>query len=294
MIKKLKDFRSKSLYSHNSNLFSFLFLFTIDLIHFINISIKTLFISKHFKKTKFLKNKFKNHNAFVLANGPSLKKIDLSKIKKRQEDFGDKVLCLNSFLGKLSSKLIPDFYVLSDPVYFGLDIELHGEITLKEIKKDLELIEKHKIPLFIPFKFKDNLNINTDVYYFNDVELRRFNKNVTDLTKPRCYKSMTSFKSLAIACYLGFKKIYISGFDNNYFKSVEVDEKNELSYLENHAFKQGDSDKFTFNKINLGIFLLSQSYTFSDFYKFPKNIINLDKDSLTDALKKKSFHETFK
>tara|TARA_B110000259_G_scaffold79434_1_gene93036 strand:+ start:6242 stop:7159 length:918 start_codon:yes stop_codon:yes gene_type:complete len=298
MISKLKKFHEENLYSNSSGPLSYVLLLTLDLFFFIKYSIKTLIISKHFKDTKALKDSFKNKNAFVLANGPSLKKIDLEKIKQRQKEFKSKVICVNSFIGKLNSKLIPDFYVLSDPVYFGLDQELHTEETLKEIKIDLELIEKNNITLFIPLKFKNKLNIKTNVYYFNDIELRRFNKNIIDITRPRGYLSMTAYKALSVACYLGFKKIYIAGFDNDYFKTIEVDKENRIYYKEEHYIEQGSSGKHLFSSSeglkqnqntqseNLGKLLLSLSYLFSDLDKFPKNIINLNEESLIDSFKK--------
>ena len=142
--------------------------------------------------------------------------------------------------------MIPDFYVLSDPVYFGLDQELHTEETLKEIKIDLELIEKNNVTLFIPLKFKNKLNIKTNVYYFNDIELRRFNKNIIDITRPRNYLTMTAYKALSVACYLGFKKIYIAGFDNDYFKAIKVDKENRIYYKEEHYIEQWSSGKRLF------------------------------------------------
>jgi hypothetical protein len=288
MISKLKKFHEDNLYSNSSSPLSYVLLLTLGLFFFTKYSIKTLIISKHFKDTKALKDSFKNKNAFVLANGPSLKKIDLEKIKQRQKEFKSKVICVNSFIGKLNSKLIPDFYVLSDPLYFGLDQELSTEETLKEIKRDLELIEKNNVTLFIPLKFKNKLNIKTNVYYFNDIELRRFNKNIIDITRPRGYLSVTAYKALSVACYLGFKKIYIAGFDNDYFKTFEVDKKNKLFFKDNHAYNQKTA-KFKINESeakNMGELLILHSKLFSDLYRFPKNIINLDHESLVDAFEK--------
>lgn len=89
--------------------------------------------------------------------------------------------------------------------------------------------------------------------------------------------------------FLGFKNIYIAGYDNNYFKTIEVDKNNKIHYLENHAFKQGGTDKYSYEKdksLNLAKLLLIWSYSFLDLCSFPKNIINLDENSLIDAFKK--------
>ena len=86
---------------------------------------------------------------------------------------------------------------------------------------------------------------------------------------------------------MGFKNIFIIGYDNDYFKTIKVDKWNQISILERHAFKQGDSDRHQINKeLSLGQLLLIFSYSFSDLDRFPKNIYNLDQKSLIDSFKK--------
>ena len=293
MLNGLKEYYKNHSYYNRLSPLSYVFVFFIDLIILIKTSFKTFRNFKNFRDTKSLKNTFKDQNAFVFANGPSLNKVDLNKVKQLQQNSGNKVICVNSFISKLSHKLIPDYYVISDPVYFGFDQELHSKTVYKDVKEDLDLIEKYNVTVFIPLKFKNNFKINTKIYYFNDMEIRRFNRNITDITKPRSYLSMTAYKALAIAYYLGFKKIYISGYDNNYFKTIEVDKNNKIYYNENHAFKQDDNNQYNIDQhyslnMKLGKFLLDLSYLFLDLYKFPKNIINLDEESLVDSFVKEN------
>ncbi|MGJ0353774.1 6-hydroxymethylpterin diphosphokinase MptE-like protein [Aliarcobacter cryaerophilus] len=256
-------------------------------------------LNKELLNTKKLHNTMFKTNAFVFANGPSLSKIDLEKIKNLQKNEDYKVFCVNSFIRSFDQVIIPDYYILSDPVYFGEDIDLLKPGRYEELQEDLEKIEKYKITLFIPVQFKafvDKKKIDTKIYYFNDYEFF-WSNNVVDILKPRSYLSMTAYKAIAIASYLGFNKIYICGFDNNWFKTIEVDENNSLFYYNNHASLQACSGKHFVKPNearNIGNLLYQHSFLFNNLYNFPKNIINLDKESLTDAFVKKHNLDVYK
>lgn len=292
MKEKLKKLYKTRFEMHSiSNPLLYFIIFSIDYTLYIKYLLSNLKKFKYLKATKYIKNTMKEQNAFVFANGPSLNKINLEKVKNYQKQFGYKLICVNSFIGKFSSKIIPDYYVLSDPVYFGYSEELISKERQEELKIDLKIIEEHNITVFVPLQFLDRFNLKTQVYYFNDFELKWFNNNIVDITKPRSYLSMTAYKALAISTFLGFKNIYISGFDNNWFKSIEADKDNIIYYLNEHAVDQACSGKHIVPKReaeNIGSLLNSHSYLFLDLYKFPKNIINLDSESLVDAFSKEN------
>lgn len=284
LIKKL-DRKKKRLYDF-PDVFSYTLIFFLDyLLYFRYLLINYRHLTE-LKRVKIFHNSEKGKNAFVFANGPSLLKLDFDKIKYYQKELGFRVIGVNSFI--LNGKIIPDYYVLSDPAFFGNYYNITEE-KIKEINMVLKLLEKYKVTLFVPLEFKNKIRICTEIYYFNDYELRWFNKNVIDITKPRSYLSMTAYKALAIACYMGFEKIYIAGFDNNWFKTLTVDEENRIYYFNEHGIRQSDSGKHYVRDdegSNLGEVLFSHSYLFTDLHKFPKNIINLDKSSLVDAFSK--------
>jgi len=260
---------------------------------------------KELKKTSLLRNTMKHTSAFVFANGPSLKKLDFFKVKKYQEE-GFKIFCVNSFIGDGTGLIfIPDYYVLSDPAFFGFYDELYENLgkeadkRIKEIKNNINALKNNKdIKLFVPIQFYGRLDLNNEIFYFNDIEYRWFNKNVTNIIYPRSYLSMTAYKALAIACFMGFKKIYICGFDNDYFKSITVDLENNLYYANMHFKEQGDDKvkKVLYNEAsNVAELLLGFSSLFEDLYKFPKDrIINLDNESLVDAFSKKHDLDVYK
>jgi hypothetical protein len=290
------------------NLFDYMVYFLLD--HFLLIKRLYLILSsknkiKELKKTSLLRNTYKHTSAFVFANGPSLKKLDFFKVKKYQEE-GFKIFCVNSFIGDGTGLIfIPDYYVLSDPAFFGFYDELYENLgkeadkRIKEIKNNINALKNYKdIKLFVPIQFYGRLELNNEIFYFNDIEYRWFNKNVTNIIYPRSYISMTAYKALAIACFMGFKKIYICGFDNDYFKSITVDIENNLYYANMHFKEQGDDKvrKVLHNEAsNIAELLRGFASLFEDLYKFPKDrIINLDNESLVDAFSKKHNLDVYK
>lgn len=312
-VNKLKNNIKRKYKPYHKRKFSFslfdnMIYFLLD--HFLLIKYLYLIMSdvnkiKELKKTSFLRNTMKHTNAFVFANGPSLKKLDFFKVKKYQEE-GFKIFCVNSFIGDGTGlTFVPDYYVLSDPAFFGFFNELYENLgkeadkRIKEIKNNINALKNNKdIKLFVPIQYHRKLDMDNEIFYFNDIEYRWFNKNVSNIIYPRAYLSMTAYKALAIACFMGFKKIYISGFDNDYFKNITVDIENNLYYTNMHFKEQGDSKirKVTHSEAsNIAELLLGFSLLFEDLYGFPKDrIINLDKESLVDAFSKKHDLDVYK
>lgn len=251
-------------------------------------------IISEFKRTRKFKNAYKRKNAFVFANGPSLRKIDFRKVEKYRRQEGFKLFGVNSFV-LLENKVIPDFYVLSDPAFFG-DFRYVNEKRKEEIVKTVKILSEQKIPLFVPINFakiikKSNIFRQNDIFFFNDFEFLWFNKNVSNILLPRAYQSMTAYKAISIALYMGFEKIYICGFDNNWFKFIEVNKENKIMYINEHFKNQADDGVRivpSWEAKNLGELLHGFAMLFYDLYKFPRDkIINLDKESLVDAFSKK-------
>ena len=239
------------------------------------------------RETKKLKNAKKGKECFVFANGPSISLLDIKKIAEYQK-YGFDVICVNSYIVSAIAKTVtPNFYVLSDPLSFGVKDERDiSEDTMNTLKKIVDILRELKIPVFIPAEFT-NLNLFDNYYIFNDSE-NRFNGNI-DPTKPRGYLSMTAYKALAIACYLGYDSIYICGFDNDYFKTFSVDENNDIYFSDRHFYDGGNKTKSTSNVgRGLGNLLWEQHLLFKHLELFTKHpIINLNPNSLVDAFPKK-------
>lgn len=249
---------------------------------------------EYLKKLKSIKNSKKGKCAFVLANGPSLSELSLEKVLKLQES-GYDVFAVNSFISK-QNILIPNYYVLSDPLYFKNLEELRDDLKIR-LGRDLSLLNSKNVMCFVPFEFDVSSALN-NYCYFNDAECLMF-KNYSDPSKPRSFSSMTAYKALMISVYMGYEKIFISGFDNNYFLGLENDEHNKVTINEYHFYKKDIAlikHKITdmgFNKIYE--VLLDGYWLFYFLDKFKKfNIINLDKEGLSDSFSKNHDLDVYK
>lgn len=261
-------------------------------------NIRHIWFKPHaFDKIKTLKNSKKGASAFVFANGPSLKKLNAEKVNKYLLH-GFDLFAINSYITtKFAQIAPPTHYILSDPAHFGKADYLMPQQIL-QIRKDMNRILAMKIPLFCPLGLSNF--VYHDLYAFNDSE-NLFTSNFSDVTKPRGYPTMTAYKALSIACYMGYDKIYICGIDNDYFKSLIVDENNELYYTDNHFFdnnenriNESNSIEGPLYKVNkklesdsIGHLLYVHHFLFKQLEKFNKyEIINLDKNSLVDVFSK--------
>jgi len=105
---------------------------------------------------------------------------------------------------------------------------------------------------------------------------------------------MTLYKALAWGVYLGYSKIGLIGMDNTYPRNLYCDENNNVLNLETHAGK----DDFVVDQSSLYPTMASALQElfliFRDLERFPqRNIVNLDRYSLTDRFKKVEPQEFF-
>ena len=235
---------------------------------------------------KKIKNTKKNKKAFVFANGPSISKLDPFKIKSYQES-GFDVFAGNSYINSsFGNIVIPNFYIFSDNVHFEKKTVSKSN---DKYKKDVIKVIDLRIPIFIPHRSCKGLTW-PNILVFND-SFDIFSNNVVDMTKPKGYVSLTLYKALSAACYMGYETIYISGFDNDYFKKFEVDEDNNFFVPDEHFYSKENKEsvrrKEEFHK-SIGEALIITSMTFTGLEKFKRfPIINLDKTGLVDSFSKK-------
>ena len=126
---------------------------------------------------------------------------------------------------------------------------------------------------------------------FVDSELRMWNKNLNPLL-PRGYLSMTLYKSLALAIWFGYEKIFIIGMDNTYPRTVYCNLDNKFINHEIHAAGADFAVDMSGMYGTVGDGIVDISLLFYDARKFTReNVINLDQYSLTDAFKKIPFED---
>lgn len=244
-------------------------------------------------KIKKLEKSQKGKNAFVFANGSSMSKLDPYKIKKFQE-LGYDVFAGNSYINSHFAEIVnPNYYIFSDHVHFG--IKCSKEVAEK-YSQDVKKILKLGVPIFIPHRYCKGIDWPNTIVFNDSIDI--FSNNVIDMTKRKGYVSMTLFKALSAACYMGYDKIYISGFDNDYFKHLQVDENNDIYYLDIHFYDEKNSKNFQRKEeihSSMGEVLLNTSLIFDGLQKF-KNlpIVNLDKNGLVDSFSKNHILDVYK
>lgn len=154
---------------------------------------------------KKLQNKFEGQRCFILGNGPSLNKCDLTLLNK-ECSFG-----VNGIFYKTEEMgYKPTFYVVED-----------SHVMKDNHKKINEYDIDYK---FFPTNYKSFIRNKKNTYFFNmnegfyiehspNFSIPRFS---TDMAKELfCGQSVTML-NFQIAFYLGFKEVYLIGMDFSY------------------------------------------------------------------------------
>ncbi len=168
--------------------------------------------------------KHKGERCFILGNGPSLNKVDFSKLKN-EITFG-----VNSFfLMTRRNGFFPSYFVVEDNLVF------------KENKHD---IDAYQGPIkLLPDRYISELVNRSDCIAF-EMNTSFYNKNKPDFyAVPQfnlgpdpvfyCGQSVT-YINMQIAFYMGFSEVYLLGMDFSYSKPSSHQQNG------NHISSQGD------------------------------------------------------
>ncbi len=157
------------------------------------------------KKIKKLKNKYKGKRCFIIGNGPSLNKTNLSLLKNEY------TFAVKSFIpnGIKMFQLIPNFYCFSDRDALYATIHLFASNIPEKTLAFLPFNEKKKIK---PYLKKEN-----NIYYINDTPDTLLTKNYFSANpEKQLYRGGQTIiidYCLPLAFYMGFKEIYLIGCD---------------------------------------------------------------------------------
>ena len=254
------------------------------------------FVSQNYgclRRTRRLKGSKTGKNAIVLANGPSVAQLDPDKISRLQQEGDFDVFAVNSYISSpLADVIVPDYYLLSDPAYFHP--EKYPHLT-ERLQRDNALLVQKNITCFVPLEHYNMAPFGRKYGYYDRGNV--FLDKIT-ITGPRSYISMTAYKALAAACYMGYSQIYICGFDNDYFLNLIVDENNDTYYIDRHFYdKSGDAPAKTrdIHAKSVGELLYFHHYLFKDLEKFkPYPIVNLNRQGLVDCFPKHHSLDVYK
>ena len=242
-----------------------------------------------------LANQGKGRTALVLGNGPSLDKLIPEQATSHFQD----IFVVNGFHNlRISEQLAPSFYCLSDPLDES-EIDNQQSEEGNNLRKYLQ--QNLGCTRLLPHTWSSKIDsAQNKTMYFDDRERTLFSRNIKPI-KPRAYSSVTLYKALAIACYMGYEQIFILGFDNTEFYNYvgRLDNKiglEEVTYATLKNQRKYSSGSFALPFVS-GMSGRMQSYAhlFGDLLLFSEYpILNLDPKSLTDVFPKIENHPAIK
>jgi hypothetical protein len=164
-----------------------------------------MFVKHDSDKLKALHNKYKGKRCFIVGNGPSLNKIDLSKLKDEYSFAVNGIFYKTKEMGyKPSFYVVEDRHVMKDNIdeinKYNCDFKFFPSAYKKQVTN-----------------FKNTIFFNMDVGFYVEeskhFEKSRFSKDCSKVIY--CGQSVT-FINLQLAYYLGFSEIYLIGMDFSY------------------------------------------------------------------------------
>ncbi len=168
-----------------------------------------------------LKNRFKGKRCFIIGNGPSLNKCDLSLLQN-EYTFG-----VNGIFYKTDEMgFVPTFYMVED-----------GHVVDDNLEQINDYDCKYK---FFPSLYKSKIQ-NTDNTFFFAADLGFYRGDHPSFCKPRFSKDASNvvyagqsvtYMNMQLAYYLGFTKVYLIGMDFSY-KIRESDEARGATLISN-------------------------------------------------------------
>jgi hypothetical protein len=255
--------------------------------------------AKRFKNLLSYKGAGDDKIAFVLAGGPSINTLDPLKLRAYCDQHGGEIFCVNYFINSDFAKLAGiDNWVISDPLSFDFTQKINQE-ALKNVNAGIckRIFSAEQYTKFLDGKTQK------EFIPFNDIETSNIFSSNINPCYPRSFVSMTAYKALSIAIFMGFDTIYICGFDNTYIQDLRCDQNNKL-YRKLVHFDSKPEDKnngidpdtiIRLRERTVAEELLAYSRLFSDLNRFKKYPIkNLDPNSLTDAFQKVRSLDIFK
>lgn len=154
-----------------------------------------------------LKNKHNGETLYLLANGPSINKTDLSVLN------GKTVMCMNRFYIKFKDlNFIPNYLVCIE------------ETVLNQFSEDFC---KLKVPTFV--NWRTRLKIPGAIYLKESFNLNPFFQ--PNITEPANTGGTVTYMCLQLAYFMGFNKVVILGMDHS-FKEKGLAGKAEIRTYE--------------------------------------------------------------
>lgn len=159
------------------------------------------FPRKNREKMRLFKNKHKGKRCFVIANGPSLKKIDFNLLKDEITIGMNRI-----YLMKEVNGFMPTYLVSVDKT--------------NQIEQFYVDFDKLDMPCFFNFDLRHLFSKRENQYFIKTKYSSAFSRNVVDKLFGQG-KSVT-YQCIQLAYYMGFDEVYIIGKDHSYNTKEKV------------------------------------------------------------------------
>lgn len=194
------------------------------------------------KKNRSLENIHKDSRCFIVANGPSIKKMNDLELLKNEFVF----TVNQGYRSDLFDKIKPNYHVMVDPLFFSLDKNNKDEND--SFQKMKTILTKKNIKFILPYTSKEYL-INNNMYSENTFLIRsRYKMHENYSKKIMLHDDLPQIQNVVHAAiysaiYMGFKEIYIIGCDMTNLLTNYVREDSENSIEEEHFYEYTAEEK---------------------------------------------------
>lgn len=241
-------------------------------------------------RNHIFKNKHIGSRCFVIGNGASLKKQDLSLLSN------DITIVANAFYKHpIVEKWQPSYYCFADPIFF------EGSIAVRNFFQNLQQ-KVHSSKFLVPVYAKNVIENQKllpveQTYYvaYRGKISEGLNYNI-DLTKS--IPSVINVVQLEImwAMYMGFSQIYLMGLDHDWLSHQGIDRHFYSGItIGNHLKEHGDLKKFGYKCRLEYVLQLWQGYDKILKIALGKNIniINATEGGFLDVFKRMNYESIF-
>lgn len=194
---------------------------------------KNIYLTENERKLKALKNKHKGKRCFVIGNGPSLNKMNLSLLRNEYTFGVNGVFYAFDELG-----FMPTYYVVEDRLVAEDNRAKINSLneTIKIFPEDLKYcLRGDGNTVFVNFVRYYN-------YLYKETHPPKFS---TDIQSGSFWGGTVTYLNLQLAYYMGFEEIYLIGMDLGYKvplgndKNVITSEVNDENHFHPDYFGPG-------------------------------------------------------
>lgn len=247
------------------------------------------FKNKHvLDRYKELENKYRGKRCFIIGNGPSINKQDLTKLADEYT-----FVCNYFYLHKQFNLIKPKFYSLIEPIKLNASFRKNSFIELIK-KTNLYASKNNEAKFFFNIQYKDYIFKNklfpnkNQVNYFQFIS-SRFNKGKIDIRKVEKSGNATIYFMLFMAKFLGFKKIFLIGCDYDHLLYKE-----ELHFYKKEYYGPTRGASNLILAKDLYMYLYNMDIVYKEFQKENIHIFNAGIKGMTDTFPRIDYNSLFK